>query len=57
MDDFLYMKLYNLPVFEDENPDYKTDADWILLHRQACGLIRQGVRNNVLNHISGKMIA
>jgi transposase InsO family protein len=52
MEDLLYVKEYWKPVFADAQPDDKSDDEWRVLHRQACGFIRQWVDDNVLNHIS-----
>ena len=52
MEDLLHVKEYYKPVFATEKPDDKTDDEWKVLHRQACGFIRQWVNDNVLNHIS-----
>ena len=52
MEDLLYIKEYRKPVFAETKPDDKSDDDWWVLHRQACGFIRQWVDDNVLHHIS-----
>jgi len=52
MEDLLYMKEYWKPVFAKAKPDDKSDDEWRVLHRQACGFSRQWVDDNVLNHIS-----
>ena len=52
MEDLLYVKDYYLLVFASKKPENKTDAEWNVLHRQACGYIRQWVDDNILNHVS-----
>ena len=52
MEDLLYVKDYYSPVFAEQKPDDKTDAEWTLIHRQVCGYIRQWVDDNVYNHVS-----
>ena len=39
MEDLLYVKEYWKPVFAEAKPDDKSDDDWRVLHRQACGFI------------------
>ncbi|GAB2286824.1 hypothetical protein Dimus_039794 [Dionaea muscipula] len=56
MEDLLYVKQLNLPVF-GEKPTAKTAEEWTMLHRQVCGYIRQWVDDNVLNHICDIMDA
>ncbi|GJN25654.1 hypothetical protein PR202_gb13509 [Eleusine coracana subsp. coracana] len=51
-EDLFYVKEYWKPVFPTEKPDDKSDDEWKVLHRQACGFIQQWVDDNVLNHIS-----
>lgn len=52
MEDLHYVKEYYKPMYALEKPDDKTDDEWKILYRQACGFIRQWVDDNVLNHIS-----
>jgi hypothetical protein len=54
MEDLLYVKQFHLPVFVSEKPENKSDEEWILMHRQVCGYIRQLVDDNVLNHVDGE---
>ena len=49
--DLLYVKNFYKPVFTSVKPNNKTNEEWNLFHRQVCGLIRQWVDKNVLNHI------
>ena len=51
MEDLLYVKEYWKPVFSTEMPEGIEEGQWKVLHRQACGFIRQWVDDNVLNHI------
>ncbi|KAG7553078.1 Zinc finger CCHC-type superfamily [Arabidopsis thaliana x Arabidopsis arenosa] len=57
MEDLLFVKEFHVPVFEEKKPVEKTDDQWKLQHRQVCGLIRQWVDDNVLNHIENEIDA
>jgi hypothetical protein len=52
IEDLLYVKEYWKPVFASEKLGDKSDDEWKILHRQACGFIRQWIDDNVLSHIS-----
>ena len=52
MEDLLYVKEYHKLVFNTEKPEDKSEDEWRVLHRQACGFIRPWVDDNVLNHTS-----
>lgn len=54
MEDLLYVKEYWKTVFSTEMPEGIEEGQWKVLHRQACGFIRQWVDDNVLNHIIGE---
>lgn len=51
MRDLLYVKGFHLPVFGEERPNDKSEAEWKITHLQVCGFIRQWVDDNVLNHV------
>ncbi|CAA7059133.1 unnamed protein product [Microthlaspi erraticum] len=57
MEDLLFVKEFHIPVFQEKKPEKKTDEEWILMHRQVCGLIRQWVDDNVLHHIENEVNA
>jgi hypothetical protein len=51
MKDLLYVKEYWKPVFTTKMPSEMKQDQWDVLNLQACGIIRQWVDDNVLNHI------